>query len=54
MPSLAYFEMRLMMTLILWNFDLELEASSENWSDQKIFIFWEKPDMMVKLYPRKV
>lgn len=34
--SLAYAEMRLILTRVLWNFDLELQAESKNWADQKV------------------
>lgn len=46
--------MRLLMTLLLWHFDLELMDESEDWIDQKIFTLWEKGPLMVKLSPRKV
>lgn len=50
--NLAYFEMRLMMALLLWNFDMELLPESEGWMDQKSYLFWEKSDLMVRLTPR--
>ena len=54
MSSLAYFEMRLMLAMLLWTFDLELDAASQNWADQKAYTLWEKPDLMVKLRPRDI
>lgn len=54
MFSLAYFEMRILITKLLWRFDLELDPQSEHWNQQKVFLFWEKPPMYVKLTPRSV
>ena len=47
--SLAYVEMRLLLTRLLWKFDLELMPESNNWYDQKIFIIWEKSELKIKL-----
>lgn len=51
MSSLAYAEMRLILVQVLWNFDMELAAVSENWAHQKIFSLWEKESLFVKLTP---
>ncbi|KAF2727369.1 putative benzoate 4-monooxygenase cytochrome P450 [Polyplosphaeria fusca] len=51
--SLAYFEIRSVLSRVLWHFDLELEDESRNWIDQKEFVFWDKPSLWVKLH-RKV
>ncbi|GAB7354526.1 hypothetical protein MBLNU459_g4991t1 [Dothideomycetes sp. NU459] len=50
--NLAYVEMRLLMAMLLWNFDLEVMEESKNWSDQKVYVLWEKPSLTVKLTPR--
>ena len=50
--SLAYFEMRLILAHVLWNFDLELAPKSEDWADQKVYAIWDKPELYVKLKPR--
>ncbi|KAB8302765.1 hypothetical protein EYC80_006112 [Monilinia laxa] len=50
---LAYAEMRLIMTRILWNFDLELCDGMDQWSQQRIYALWEKGPLMVKVHPRK-
>jgi hypothetical protein len=34
---------------VLYNFDLELMPESENWTDQKISIVWQKRPLMVRL-----
>ncbi|EFQ25384.1 cytochrome P450 [Colletotrichum graminicola] len=50
--SLAYFEMRIVMAKLLWNFDLELAEDSEEWMEtQKIYTIWEKGPLNVYLQP---
>lgn len=49
--SMAYHEMRLILTKMLYNFDYELCQESDNWSDQKTFTIWEKKPLIVKLFP---
>lgn len=49
--SLAYLEMRLILARLLFNFDLEPLPESKHWNRQKIFVFWEKGPLMVKLKP---
>ncbi|CAI6339310.1 unnamed protein product [Periconia digitata] len=46
--NLAYHEMRIILATVLWHFDLELCEESNSWSDQKSYILWEKPELMVK------
>ncbi|KAJ1324739.1 aspirochlorine biosynthesis cytochrome P450 monooxygenase [Microdochium nivale] len=51
--NLAYAEMRLIMARLLYSFDLELLPRSSSWAaDQKVFVLWDKGDLMVKLKPR--
>lgn len=50
-PSLAYSEMRLILALIIFNFDLRLSKESENWMQQKNFLMWQKPPLSVYLQP---
>jgi hypothetical protein len=47
--SLATVEMRLILARVLYNFNLELMPESENWTDQKISIVWQKRPLMVRL-----
>ncbi|KKK15075.1 hypothetical protein AOCH_003943 [Aspergillus ochraceoroseus] len=47
--NLAYAEMGLIVTKLLWNFDMTLEKDSYAWDDQRSFIIWEKPPLMVNL-----
>ncbi|KAK2765509.1 hypothetical protein FQN54_008363 [Arachnomyces sp. PD_36] len=50
--NLANSELRTILARVLWNFDLELCAESNNWAaDQKVFTVWEKQPLMVKLIP---
>lgn len=43
--------MRIIAAMLLWNYDLELSPESKNWIDQKAYILWDKPVLMVKLIP---
>ncbi|KAE8333944.1 cytochrome P450 [Aspergillus sergii] len=50
--NLAHMEMRLILSKLLFNFDIELTPESENWDQQKMFIVWDKPALMVRLTDR--
>ncbi|KAF2280273.1 cytochrome P450 [Westerdykella ornata] len=52
--NMAYHEMRLIISKVLYNFDLELCPESDNWMNQDTYIIWEKPPLMVKLKDRGV
>ena len=47
--SMAYHEMRLILTKVLYNFDLELCAGSEGWLEQPVYTLWDKQPLMVKV-----
>lgn len=47
--SMAYHEMRLIITKVLKNFDLELLPESANWADQECYTLWEKHPLMCKV-----
>ncbi|KAF5023522.1 hypothetical protein F66182_4389 [Fusarium sp. NRRL 66182] len=47
--NLAYAEMRMLLTHLLWNFDVELLPGQGDWDQQKVYVIWEKPDLKVKL-----
>ncbi|KAI9700902.1 MAG: hypothetical protein M1820_006663 [Bogoriella megaspora] len=49
---LAWAEMRAILARMIWHFDLELCEDSLDWMEQKVFIFWEKPALNVKLQLR--
>jgi cytochrome P450 len=51
--NLAYMEMRIILARVLWNFDVELCRESERWLEQRAFILYEKPPLMVRLTARK-
>lgn len=52
--NLARAEMRMILTRLLWRFDLELMPESKNWIEgQRIFGFWEKPPLMCTLSSRR-
>lgn len=41
--------MRVILARLLWNFDLELDISSRDWANMKMFILWEKGPLWLKL-----
>ncbi|CAN9172375.1 unnamed protein product [Alternaria alternata] len=47
--NLAFLEMRLIIALVVWNFDLELGEGMDGWEKQKIFGLWEKPPLKVHI-----
>ncbi|RYP29493.1 hypothetical protein DL767_006683 [Monosporascus sp. MG133] len=50
--NLAYAEMRLILAKIAFNFDLRLAEESRHWmKDQKAFMAWAKPPLLVHLTP---
>lgn len=42
-------EMRGILARDLWHFDISLEEESEQWNRQKVYLLWDKPDLMVRL-----
>ncbi|KAF2843993.1 cytochrome P450 [Plenodomus tracheiphilus IPT5] len=50
--NLAYSELRLILTKMLFHFDFEFVQEDKTWmSDQLVFGLWEKPPLNVKLTP---
>ncbi|KAK5662523.1 hypothetical protein OQA88_8435 [Cercophora sp. LCS_1] len=50
--NLAYVEMRLIITRVLWNFDIRIAEESLDWmSKQKVFNLWDKGPLKVYLTP---
>jgi hypothetical protein len=42
--------MRAILARLLWHFDIELCEESQGWlKGQKVFVLWDKPDLMIKL-----
>ncbi|GME43669.1 Cytochrome p450 [Neofusicoccum parvum] len=50
--NLAYHEVRIILAMMLWSFDMELCEESFNWADQKSWTLWDKPKLMVRIKPR--
>jgi hypothetical protein len=47
---MAYHEMRLLLSKVLFNFDLELCPGMEDWIDkQKVYTLWQKTPLMVNV-----
>ncbi|KAL1620763.1 hypothetical protein SLS56_009533 [Neofusicoccum ribis] len=49
--NLAYYEMRIFLAKVLWNFDIKLCPQSKDWLNQKSFALWQKPPLWVKVAP---
>jgi cytochrome P450 len=47
--NLAYVETRLIMTKILWHFDLVVVDDRHDWAEQKSYVIWAKGPLMVKV-----
>jgi cytochrome P450 len=52
---LAWAELRLVLTRLLWTFDIEAVDRTilSTWSEQQTFIFWQKEPLRLKLTPRR-
>jgi hypothetical protein len=46
-------EIRLVLCKLLWNFNFAIMPESANWIDQKVYILWQRPPLMMKLTPAK-
>ncbi|KAE8412379.1 cytochrome P450 [Aspergillus pseudocaelatus] len=49
--NLAYSEMRLILALIIFNFDLKLSDDSQDWIQQKNILMWQRGPLKVHLTP---
>lgn len=53
--NLAYSELRVIISRILFRFDYELEPGQEDWVEKApIFVVWEKPNLNVRFRERKM
>ena len=43
--------MRLIVSKMIWNFDMTLMTEGD-WSEQQVFLLYQKKPLMVKLVPR--
>jgi hypothetical protein len=51
--SLANAEIKLVLARIIYNFDMELVDKNSEWMmNQRVYIIWRKPELMVKLKER--
>lgn len=49
---LAYAEMRMVVSRLLWNFEIELVGGQMDWADrQRVYVVYEKGELMVLLKP---
>lgn len=51
--NLAYVEMRLVITRLVWNFRFELCPESMRWHDQRSFLLWAKHPLMCRVLARE-
>lgn len=49
--SLAYSEMRLILALIMFSFDMVISEDCHDWIQQKNFLMWQKRPLKVYLKP---
>ncbi|KAF4778885.1 cytochrome P450 ClCP1 [Colletotrichum scovillei] len=50
--NLAYFEMRLILARLIWNFDIEIDEDDKDWAKkQQVFILWDKGPLKARLTP---
>ncbi|KAJ5788416.1 hypothetical protein N7457_003406 [Penicillium paradoxum] len=47
--NLAYVEMRMILTRMIYNFDMELDQPELDWMDHNCYVLWDKPELMVRL-----
>ncbi|MCJ1300839.1 hypothetical protein MMC08_003638, partial [Hypocenomyce scalaris] len=50
--NLAYAEMKLILAKMVWHFDMELVTTEGNWADQKVYLVFQRTQLLVKLTPR--
>lgn len=50
---MAYAEMKLILTRIIYNFDLELANPKDEWLEQNTYILWDKKPLMLNVRERK-
>ena len=56
--NLAYAEMRLIVAKLLWHFDIALDTEKmgkqegkNTWTNQKMYVVWERRPLWVKVSP---
>ena len=54
MTRLAHTEARLVLTKLLWHFDIELDGLHEGWIEAaRFFVLWELKPLLVRVTPAK-
>lgn len=52
--SLAYAELRIILSRLLWNFDIKLASGTENWlTEQPLYLLWKKTSLNITLKRRE-
>lgn len=52
--SLALAEMRLILSRVIWNFDMTLDDSSRRWAeDSRMYLLWVKPPLNIRMTLRE-
>ncbi|KAK6063753.1 benzoate 4-monooxygenase cytochrome p450 [Seiridium cupressi] len=52
--NLAYLEMRIILSLLVFTYDWELvDPDLDFWKEARTHMFWKKPPLLVRYYPRK-
>lgn len=50
--NLAYMEMRIILSRLVWEFDWELKNTDLDWErDTELKLLWKKPDLRVRFKP---
>jgi hypothetical protein len=50
-PSLAWLEMRLLLSKLLWHYDITMCVESKDWMNQRSYLTWEKGPLMAVFTP---
>ncbi|KAJ6036424.1 hypothetical protein N7540_000703, partial [Penicillium herquei] len=50
--NLAYLEIRVILSKLFYNFNLQICKESESWIDQEVYTLWDKPALMIELQDR--
>lgn len=45
---MAWHEMRLILAKMVYNLDLELANGQEEWSDQNVYVVWERKPLLCR------
>lgn len=49
--GLAWLEIRVILTKLIWHFDIEWKGKHFKWEDQKTFINWKREHLTIGLRP---